>query len=125
MDLVLSSDDSFNRSNIDTMSTAWIFLLLAGLFEIGWPLGLKLAQAPGKAIAGTTIAIVCIGISGWFLFMAQKTIPMGTAYAVWTGIGAAGTFVAGIVLHGDPSSLMRIFGVLLIVGGVVTLKLAH
>ncbi len=107
------------------MSTAWIFLLLAGLFEIGWPLGLKMAQSPGKAVMGTIIAIVCMGISGGLLFMAQKTIPMGTAYAVWTGIGAAGTFVMGILLYGDPSSMMRIFGVLLIVGGVVTLKLAH
>jgi quaternary ammonium compound-resistance protein SugE len=107
------------------MSPAWIFLLLAGLFEIGWPLGLKMAQSPGKGVVGAIIAVVCMAISGWLLFMAQKTIPMGTAYAVWTGIGAAGTFVMGILLHGDPSSMMRIFGVLLIVGGVVTLKLAH
>ena len=107
------------------MNTAWLFLLLAGLFEIGWPIGLKLAQTPGKAVAGTAIAIVCMGISGWLLFMAQKSIPMGTAYAVWTGIGAAGTFVMGIVLYGDPSSMMRILGVVLIVGGVVTLKMAH
>lgn len=107
------------------MNTAWTFLILAGLFEIGWPVGLKLAQTPGRAITGTVIAIVCMAISGWLLFTAQKSIPMGTAYAVWTGIGAAGTFVLGIVLYGDPSSLMRILGVVLIVGGVVTLKLAH
>lgn len=100
-------------------------LILAGLFEIGWPLGLKLAQSPGKAILGTAIAVICMGISGCLLFLAQKTIPMGTAYAVWTGIGAAGTFVMGILLHGDPASMMRILGVLLIVGGVITLKLAH
>lgn len=106
------------------MTLAWTFLIFAGLFEIGWPLGLKLAQTPGKMITGGAIAIVCMAISGALLFFAQKQIPMGTAYAVWTGIGAAGTFVAGILLYGDASSMMRIFGVLMIIGGVVTLKIA-
>lgn len=107
------------------MNTAWTFLILAGLFEIGWPIGLKMAQSPGRGILGVIIAVACMGFSGFLLFTAQKTIPMGTAYAVWTGIGAAGTFVMGIMLYGDPSSMMRILGVVLIVGGVVTLKLAH
>ena len=64
-------------------------------------------------------------ISGYLLFLAQRHIPMGTAYAVWTGIGAAGTFVLGIFPHGDPVGAMRIFSVLLIISGVVLLKLAH
>jgi len=64
-------------------------------------------------------------ISGYLLFLAQRQIPMGTAYAVWTGIGAAGTFVVGIFLYGDPVGFLRIFSVLLIISGVVLLKLAH
>jgi quaternary ammonium compound-resistance protein SugE len=107
------------------MSTAWIYLLLAGCLEIGWPLGLKLAQTPGKAALGIPFAVLCMGASGLFLFLAQKQIPMGTAYAVWTGIGAAGTFIVGILLHGDPAGMQRILAVLLIISGVVLLKLAH
>ena len=99
--------------------------MLAGLFEIGWPLGLKLAQTPGRAAPGIGAAVVCIAVSGWLLYLAQKSIPIGTAYAVWTGIGAAGTFLIGVLFHNDPASLARLVGVALIVGGVVTLKLAH
>lgn len=104
---------------------AWIYLIVAGIFEIGWPVGLKMAQTPGKAVLGIVVAIVFMAISGYLLFLAQKTIPMGTAYAVWTGIGAAGAFIVGIFLYNDPASLMRILGVTLIVGGVVVLKMAH
>lgn len=107
------------------MNSAWTLLVLAGLFEIAWPLGLKMAQTPGKVLLGVLIAVVGMAISGWLLWLAQKVIPLGTAYAVWTGIGAAGTFVAGVMLYGDAASLWRVAGVLLIIGGVVTLKLAH
>jgi quaternary ammonium compound-resistance protein SugE len=104
---------------------SWIYLLLAGCFEIGWPVGLKLAQAADRRAAGIVIAIVCITASGWLLWLAQRDISIGTAYAVWTGIGAAGTFLVGIWFFGDPTSLPRYIGVALIVGGVATLKLAH
>jgi quaternary ammonium compound-resistance protein SugE len=104
---------------------AWIYLLAAGLFEIGWPIGLKLAQSEGNRIAGIIIAVVCMAISGLLLWLAQKTIPMGTAYAVWTGIGAAGTFLVGVAFFGDAASLMRFMGVVFIVAGAVMLKLAH
>lgn len=107
------------------MNSAWTLLILAGLFEIAWPLGLKMAQTPGKVLLGVLIAVVGMAISGWLLWLAQKAIPLGTAYAVWTGIGASGTFVAGVMLYGDAASLWRVAGVLLIIGGVVTLKLAH
>ncbi|WP_375183642.1 DMT family transporter, partial [Marinobacter sp.] len=70
-------------------------LLLAGLLEIGWPVGLKLAQAPGTRITGIVVAIAFMAASGTLLFLAQRQIPIGTAYAVWTGIGAAGTFLVG------------------------------
>ena len=104
---------------------SWIYLVVAGLFEIGWPLGLKMAQDPNRRIMGTALAIIAMAISGTFLWLAQREIPMGTAYAVWTGIGAAGTFFAGIWFFGDATNLGRYLGVLLIVGGVVVLKLAH
>src|SRR5271165_5345739 len=104
---------------------AWIYLIAAGLFEIGWPVGLKWAQLPDKIIVGIIVAIGCMSVSGCLLFMAQKEIALGTAYAVWTGIGAAGTFLLGVWVFGDPGSLGRYFGVALIIGGVVTLKLAH
>ncbi len=103
---------------------AWIYLVAAGLFEIGWPVGLKWAQEPGKVIVGVLVAVVCMGVSGLLLFLAQKDIAIGTAYAVWTGIGAAGTFLLGVWAFGDPGSLGRYFGVALIIAGVITLKLA-
>ncbi len=107
------------------MSPAWLCLIVAGLFEIGWPVGLKMAQAPGKVLAGVTIAIACMAMSGWLLWIAQKTIPIGTAYAVWTGIGAAGTFLVGALFYGDPIGLTRLLGVALIIAGVALLKLGH
>ncbi|MFN3809437.1 MAG: DMT family transporter [Roseateles asaccharophilus] len=104
---------------------SWIYLVLAGLLEIGWPVGLKMAQEPQTRWLGIAIAVGFMGASGFLLWLAQRHIPIGTAYAVWTGIGAAGTFLVGVMFYGDPSSLMRFAGVLLIVAGVVTLKLAH
>ena len=76
-------------------------------------------------MAGIAGAIVSMGISGLLLWMAQREIPIGTAYAVWTGIGGAGTFLIGVMFFGDAATLARFLGVALIVGGVVTLKLAH
>jgi quaternary ammonium compound-resistance protein SugE len=67
---------------------AWVYLIAAGLFEVGWPVGLKWAQLPDKIIVGIIVAIVCMAVSGCLLFLAQKEIALGTAYAVWTGIGA-------------------------------------
>src|SRR5215813_12399256 len=104
---------------------SWIYLVIAGLFEIGWPIGLKLAQSSEKRIVGITLAVVCLAISGWLLWLAQRDISMGTAYAVWTGIGAAGTFLVGMWFFGDPSSFGRWLGAALIIAGVITLKLAH
>jgi quaternary ammonium compound-resistance protein SugE len=103
---------------------AWIYLLLAGLCEMGWPVGLKLAQDPGLRVLGIALALVCLALSGVLLWLAQREIALGTAYAVWTGIGAAGTFLIGVGFFGDAASLGRYGGVLLIVAGVVALKLA-
>ena len=104
---------------------AWIYLILAGCFEIGWPVGLKMAQAPETRLSGIAIAIAFMSLSGLLLWLAQREIPIGTAYAVWTGIGAAGTLFVGILFYGDPASLARYLGVGLIIAGVVTLKMAH
>src|SRR5439155_18341663 len=82
---------------------AWMYLLVAGLAEIGWPVGLKWAQEPGKPIVGVALAIVSMAISGALLFLAQMEIALGTAYAVWTGIGAAGTFLVGIWYSATPA----------------------
>lgn len=103
---------------------SWFYLVLAGVLEIGWPVGLKLAQSASTRFSGVAMAVSFMAASGVFLWLAQKNIPIGTAYAIWTGIGAAGTFLVGVVFFGDASSLMRYAGVLLIVAGVVTLKLA-
>ena len=103
---------------------SWLYLVLAGLMEIGWPVGLKLSQSPGKALYGICIAVFFMSISGFLLFLAQKNIPIGTAYAIWTGLGAAGTFIFGVMVYGDPSSVMRYMGVALILLGAITLKLA-
>ena len=107
------------------MTIAWAYLIAAGLFEIGWPIGLKWAQEPGKTVTGVAVAGVSMTISGALLYLAQKDISLGTSYAVWTGIGAAGTFLVGVWFFGDPSSLGRWLGAALIIGGVITLKLAH
>ena len=104
---------------------SWIYLILAGLFEIGWPVGLKIAQEENTRIVGVVIAVACIAASGFLLWLAQKDIPIGTAYAVWTGIGAAGTFLVGVAVYGDPTSLGRYLGIVLIVAGVAALKLSH
>jgi quaternary ammonium compound-resistance protein SugE len=104
---------------------AWVYLLLAGLFEIGWPVGLKMAQQSETRTIGMTVAVAFMAASGLLLWLAQKQIPIGTSYAVWTGIGAAGTFLVGVLFYGDPTSLGRYVGVALIVAGVATLKLSH
>jgi quaternary ammonium compound-resistance protein SugE len=104
---------------------AWIYLILAGFFEIGWPVGLKMAQQNETRVIGVVSAVAFMVVSGFFLWLAQKQIPIGTSYAIWTGIGAAGTFLVGILFYGDPASLGRYLGVTLIVAGVSILKLAN
>jgi len=104
---------------------AWVYLLLAGIFEWGWPVGLKLGVAEvGYSMFWLGFAGVSMFASGALLLVAQKTIPMGTAYAIWTGIGAVGTFVLGILLFGETASLARMFFIVMIVVGIVGLKMA-
>jgi quaternary ammonium compound-resistance protein SugE len=104
---------------------AWIWLCLAGLFEIGWPLGLKLGWGEdGARVPWIVFAVVCMTASGALLLLAQREIPMGTAYAVWTGIGAVGTFAVGIVALGEAATAIRLLSVGLITAGIIGFKLA-
>jgi len=107
------------------MSTAWIYLIIAGVFEWGWPVGLKLGQSEtGANWYWLAFSGLMMFASGAFLMMAQKTIPMGTAYAVWTGIGAVGAFFIGVAFFGDAATLARFFFISLIIVGIVGMKLS-
>jgi quaternary ammonium compound-resistance protein SugE len=104
---------------------AWVYLVIAGLFEWGWPVGLKLGLGEeGVRWGWIGFAILCMTASGALLLIAQKTIPMGTAYAVWTGIGAVGAFVLGLLLFSEPATFARFFFVGLIIIGILGLKLS-
>ena len=102
---------------------AWIYLVIAGLLEIGWAIGLK--STAGFSKLWPSVATICAMIASFGLLAAAlKTIPVGTGYAVWTGIGAAGTAILGMVFLGESREVLRIVCILLIVAGVVGLKFA-
>lgn len=105
----------------------WFFLLLAGLMEVAWPVGINLAEQGKRPIISILLALLAILLSGVFLGLAKRSgIPMGTAYAVWTGIGAIGTFLIGMAFFGEPVQTSRFLCVGLILAGVVGLKVfAH
>ncbi len=101
----------------------WLVLVLAGLFEIGWAIGLKYTDGftkPWPTVATVASMIVSLGLLG----MAMKSLPVGTAYAVWVGVGAVGTAILGIVLLGEPANAGRMVSLGLIVAGIIGLKLA-
>ncbi len=101
---------------------AWLYLVSAGLLEIGWAIGLKYSE--GFTKAGPSVAtIVMMLLSFALLGIALRTLPVGTAYAVWTGIGTAGTVMLGMVLFGEPVEPLRLACIALIVSGVVGLKM--
>lgn len=102
---------------------AWVYLVVAGIFEIIWAIGLKYAQGftrPGAS----AVTVVAMLVSFFFLAQAVKTIPVGTGYAIWTGIGAAGTAAFGILLFAESASAARLFSIGLIIAGIIGLKLA-
>ncbi|ARS37532.1 DMT family transporter [Pontibacter actiniarum] len=103
------------------MNAAWVYLVLAGICEIGWAFGLKYSEGFTK-LGVSAVTVVVMILSFVLLSQAMKTLPLGTAYAIWTGIGAAGTAILGIVFLNEPRDLIRIFCILLIVAGVVGLK---
>jgi quaternary ammonium compound-resistance protein SugE len=106
------------------MSLAWIFLLLAGFFEICFTISLKYSQGFTKLIP-SIITVIFIVMSFFAVSQAMKTIPIGTAYAVWAGIGAAGTVVTGIIFFGDSAHIVRLLSIMLIIIGIIGLKLVH
>ena len=101
---------------------AWTYLVIAGLMEIAWATGLKYSEGFTKPLASIVTAILMIA-SFYFLSLALKTLPIGTAYAIWTGIGAVGTAIIGIMLFGESREALRIICMLLIVAGIIGLKL--
>ena len=101
---------------------AWVYLFIAGLFECVWAIGLKYTEGFSKPIP-SIITLVAMAISFWLLSVAMRTLPTGTAYAVWTGIGAVGVASIGMFFLGEPKEIIRILCLLLIVSGIVGLKL--
>jgi quaternary ammonium compound-resistance protein SugE len=104
------------------MSTAWLLLLAAGLLEVVWAIGLKYTEGFSRPLPSIITVVAMIG-SVWLLALALKSIPVGTGYAVWTGIGVIGTAILGIVLFSEPATLARIACIGLIVAGIFGLKL--
>lgn len=104
---------------------AWLLLVLAGMFEVGWPLGFKLAQTTEHQLSWISFSVAAMALSGWLLYLAQRTIPIGIAYASWTGIGAVGTFLIGVMFFKDSSSLLSWLGLAMIIGGIMLLKFSH
>ena len=100
---------------------AWVYLGVAGLFEIGWAIGLKYSDGFSKPLP-SFLTVVAMGFSIWLLAVAMRTIPVGTAYAVWTGIGAVGVAVLGMVLFGESREILRVLCLFLIIAGIVGLK---
>lgn len=100
---------------------AWVFLIIAGIFEVVWAIGLKYTEGFTKMLP-SVITVVGMAISFYFLSMAVKTLPIGTAYAIWTGIGAAGAVILGIILFGEPRGILRLMFVAFILIGIIGLK---
>src|SRR5688572_28849711 len=100
-----------------------MWLIIAGLLEIGWAIGLKQSNGFTKPIP-SVLTVTGMIASFWFLALAMKSIPLGTSYAIWTGIGAVGTATAGIILFSEPANAARLLSIGLVVAGIVGLKLA-
>ena len=103
---------------------AWIVLAVAGLLEIGWAVGLKYADGFTKPLP-SALTLVAMVASMYLLAQAARTLPIGTAYAVWTGIGAVGTAILGMILFGEPRTVLRLTCIVLIVAGIVGLKVVR
>jgi quaternary ammonium compound-resistance protein SugE len=106
------------------MSMSWIYLLIAGAFEVCFTIGLKYSQGFTRFVP-TVITVIFIFSSYFFVSLAMKTISIGTAYAVWAGIGAAGAVICGILFFGDSYHIIRLISLALIIVGIFGLKLSH
>lgn len=105
------------------MNMAWIFLVAAGLLEVAWALGLKATQGFTRPLP-SLLTLLSMAASFYLLAQAMKVLPVGTAYAIWVGIGAVGTVIFGILLYGDNASPLRLVSLALILLGLIGLKLA-
>jgi quaternary ammonium compound-resistance protein SugE len=103
---------------------SWIILIIAGLFEVGFTTCLKLSNNFSN-VKWSTAFFICITMSFLLLNKAIQTIPIGTAYAVWTGIGAVGTVIMGIALYKEPADFWRMFFIVLLIGSIIGLKVSH
>jgi quaternary ammonium compound-resistance protein SugE len=108
--------------NLTLNAMSWIYLIIAGCLECGWAIGIKYTEGFTRPLP-SLITVVAMAASFWFLSLAMKTIPIGTAYAVWTGIGATGVAIFGMILFNEPRDIARILCLLLIVSGVIGLKI--
>lgn len=100
----------------------WIYLVIAGFFEVGWAIGLKYSQGFTK-ILPSILTVIGMAASFYFLSLSLRTLPIGNAYAIWTGIGTIGTVVLGIILFKEPINVMRMICILFVVIGILGLKL--
>lgn len=103
---------------------SWVILVVAGLFEVGWAIGLKYTDGFSR-LWPTVWTVLSMIVSLWLLGIAMKNLPVGTAYAIWVGVGAVGTVILGILLLGEPANAGRMTSVALIIAGIVGLKLAY
>jgi quaternary ammonium compound-resistance protein SugE len=101
----------------------WLLLVLAGLLEVVWAVGLKYADGFTRPVP-SIVTLVAAAASFWLLGLAMRTIPLGTAYAVWVGIGAVGAAIAGMTLFREPVSVLKLVSLVLVVAGILGLKLA-
>ena len=113
-----------NPGNCEGTHMAWIILVIAGLFEAGWVIGLKYTEGFTR-LWPTVWTVLTMTISLWLLGIAMKSLPVGTAYAIWVGVGAVGTVIFGIIMLAEPITAGRIISVLLIIAGIIGLKLSH
>lgn len=100
----------------------WVYLLIAGLFETVWAVGLKHSHGFTK-LTPSLIVVVAMALSVWLLAIAMKSIPLGTAYAIWTGIGTIGAVIYGIMFWNEPLTALRVVFILMIISGLIGLKL--
>ena len=100
----------------------WMYLLVAGLFEISWAVGLKFTHGFSQVIP-SVVTVICMIASFYFLALALKNLPLGTAYAIWTGIGTIGTVIFGVILFKEPITAMRLLCIALIISGITGLKI--
>ena len=104
---------------------AYVYLIIAACFEAGWPMGMKLASTTGEKLLYLSIAGITMMLSGWFLYLAQRTLPIGMAYCVWTGIGCMAVMLISVFYFGESINISKILGLILILAGMALLELSR